>query len=102
MDTYARRATKAFSFLWSFLALVVTALGLLLGAVTEPAPDWFIILFGILTGCGAGITGFMHGVTLAAARNLDAQREAEEREVADTPRCYAEYCTGASCQYRHD
>ena len=72
MDTYVRRATRAFSFLWSFLVLVICVVATLLGALTEPTPDFFIIAFGVLTAIGGGVCGFLHGVTLSAARNLDA------------------------------
>jgi hypothetical protein len=103
VDTYTRRATRAFSFLWSFLALVIVAVGVLLGAVTEPAPDFFIIAFGVLTAFGGGALGFMHGVTLSAARNLDAAHQAEvDEERVNAPRCYDEYCAGDSvCPDRH-
>lgn len=106
MDTYTRRATRAFSFLWSFLALVIVSTGVLLGATTEPAPDFFIVAFGVLTAFGGGVCGFMHGVTLSAARNLDAAHEAKQLETVDDddelkPHCYVEYCRG-NCGYRHD
>lgn len=72
MDTYVRRATKAFALLWSFYALAVGTFAVLLGALTEPAPDFFIIVLAAVSGFGAAVCGFMHGVTLSAARRLDA------------------------------
>jgi len=78
MESYTRRATKAFSFLWSILTLVVVVMGVLVGAITEPMPDWFAIMFPFVTAIGAGACGFLHGVTLAAARQLDKQAQDEE------------------------
>ena len=80
MDSYARRTTKMFSLVWSFFALVVASVAVLLSAVTDPAPDYFIIVYGATTGLGGAVCGFMHGVTLSAARSLDAQRELEQSE----------------------
>lgn len=77
MDTYVRRTTKAFSFLWAFVALVLTTVGILLGATTEPTPDIFIIVFGVVSAFGGGVCGFLHGVTLSAARRLDDERNVE-------------------------
>ena len=101
MDSYVRRCTKAFSFLWSFLTLAVAVVGFLLGATTEPAPDIFIVVFGMFTGFGAAVIGFMHGVTLSASRNLDAKNATATEEDPNALRCYDEYCTGVNCSYRH-
>jgi Trk-type K+ transport system membrane component len=83
VDSYVRRATKAFSFLWSFFALAVAIVAVLLGITTDPAPDFFIIIYGVISAFGGGVCGFLHGVTLTAARQLDAQNLAEERDGAD-------------------
>ena len=80
MDTYAKRATKAFSFLWAFLVLVMVAIGILLGAISEPAPDYFFTVFGTVMMFGGGVCGFLHGVTLSAARTLDARHSSELEE----------------------
>lgn len=103
MDTYVKRATKAFSFLWAFVALVIGSVAVLLGAVTDPAPDSFFIVFGFVCAFGGGVCGFMHGVTLSSARNLDATLHAEiEKERANAPYCYSEYCAGDGvCPDRH-
>lgn len=85
MDSYTRRTTKMFSLLWSFYALGIAVTAVLLGVTTEPAPDFFIIAFGAMSGFGGAVCGFMHGVTLSAARRLDEQNLAEQdaSELAD-------------------
>ncbi len=83
MDTYVRRATRAFTFLWSFYALGIVIVAILLGATTEPAPDFFIVTFGATCGFGGAVCGFFHGVTLSAARRLDEAQEAEHGEDSE-------------------
>jgi hypothetical protein len=78
VDSYTRRTTRMFSLLWSFFALGVATVAVLLGVTTDPAPDSFIVMYGATTGLGGAVCGFLHGVTLSAARNLDAQRELEQ------------------------
>lgn len=80
MDTYVRRTTRAFSFLWASFALGVAVVGILLGVTTEPAPDFFIIAFGATSAFGGGVCGFLHGVTLSAARRLDDAPDTEIEE----------------------
>lgn len=102
MDTYVKRTTRAFSFIWAFMALILGTVGILLGVITEPAPDFFIIVFGLVSAFGGGVCGFMHGVTLSAARNLDQAHDAEvARQRDDEPRCYAENCSDSICPGRH-
>ena len=103
MDTYVRRTTRAFSFVWSAFALCVATVGILLGAVTDPAPDYFIILLGVSSGLTGGVCGFLHGVTLSAARNLDAAHKAElAKQRESMPPCYEEYCGGDDvCPNQH-
>lgn len=80
MDTYVRRTTRAFSFIWAGFALVIAVIGILLGVITEPAPDFFIILLGFATAFCGGVCGFFHGVTLSAARRLDDVPDTEIEE----------------------
>jgi hypothetical protein len=84
VDSYVRRTTKTFSFLWSFVALVLVTIGILVGAVTESTPDWFVVAFPAVSAFGAAVIGFMHGVTLSAARNLDDQTESDDTDTAMT------------------
>lgn len=85
MDTYVRRTTRAFAFLWSFYALGTVVVAVLLGAFTEPAPDFFIVAFAALSGFGGAVIGFFHGVTLSAARRFDAAVEsASESDVEES------------------
>lgn len=102
MDTYVRRATRAFSFLWSVFILGVATVAILLGVTTDPAPDFFIVVFGVVSALSGGVCGFFHGVTLSAARNLDAAHQADvEAQRANAPRCYTEHCSDDICPDRH-
>lgn len=103
MDTYVRRTTKAFTLLWSFFALGVGVVATLIGVTTEPAPDFFIMLFGAVSGFGGAVCGFMHGVTLSAARNLDkAHSDDVAAQRVNAPRCYVEHCSDRVCPDRHN
>jgi hypothetical protein len=73
-----------FSFLWSFVALTLVVSGTLVGAVTEHMPDWFAIAFPAVSAFGAAVIGFMHGITLSAARNLDEQNASDDTDTAMT------------------
>ena len=102
-DTYVRRATRAFSFIWSVFTLVVVSIAILLSVSPVPAPDYFIIAYAVITGVASAVFGFLHGVTLAAARRLDddCRTEATEQSM-DAPHCYSEYCSDDTCQNRHN
>lgn len=105
MDTYVRRTTRAFSFLWAVFALGIVVVALLLGATTDPAPDYFIVAFGIASGAAGAVCGFFHGVTLSAARRLDEAHDidaaAATQQRAEAPRCYVEHCSDSICPNRH-
>jgi hypothetical protein len=80
VDSYTRRTTRAFSFIWSAFALGLVTVAILLGVTTEPAPDFFIIVFGVTSAFASGVCGFFHGVTLSAARRLDEHNLAQSDE----------------------
>ena len=99
MDSYTRRATRAFTAMWSFIVFGIAFMGVLVGAITEPMPDWFAIVYPIIAAFSAGVCGFFHGITLSAARRLD-EANADDAEESSDSYCYTEYCQGG-CGYRH-
>lgn len=108
MQRTNEQATKRyFTAIWSiFVTMLVTMIVLVL-VVDKPVPDLAFGFAVIVSTIGAGLIGFIHGITIFIARQKDEderKRDTSQRltELAEQLPCLVVNCDDEDCFYLHD